>query len=173
MGTSWNLGLRWIPDIPVERAELRMTATTQVAPGLFVGLEFNPLDDDLGILANWRVWDEKSDRPALIVGTSSDRIGTPDGRAYYATLSKDLTKATGWPIAPYVGTAYGDFEDKWVWIGGVSARLGDRFQSTHTWDGHNLHHQIDHKVAEGKRVGLVVAEQSGKHYVGLSLGLSL
>ena len=52
---SWNLSARWIPGIPVERAELRLTATYQVVPDAFVGLEYNPLADDLGLLANWRV----------------------------------------------------------------------------------------------------------------------
>ena len=38
-------------------------------------------------------------------GTSSDRIGTPEGQAYYVTLSKDLSTVKDWPIAPYVGAA--------------------------------------------------------------------
>ena len=39
------------------------------------------------------------DRPAVILGTSTDRIGTPSGRAIYATASKDLEHLTGLPIA--------------------------------------------------------------------------
>ena len=64
----WAFSLRYLPDIPVKRAELRLTGTYRVAPGTFVGLEYNPLDDDLGLLLNWRVWEETQTRPMLMVG---------------------------------------------------------------------------------------------------------
>jgi hypothetical protein len=43
---------------------------------------------------------ETDRRPALILGTSSDRIGTPDGQSFYATFSKNLKRETELPIAP-------------------------------------------------------------------------
>ena len=39
------------------------------------GVEYNPLADDLGPLANYRAIRETLHRPALSFGTSSDRIG--------------------------------------------------------------------------------------------------
>ena len=173
IGSQVNFSVRWLPDIPVKRAELRFTATTAVASNLSLGVEFNPLDDDVGLLANWRILDETDSLPALIVGTSSDRIGTPNGRAYYATFSKDLRKVVDLPIAPYLGTAYGDFDDEWEIIGGTVIRWKRGWISTHSWDGHNLHHQMDYTTPQGPRIGLVVAEQSGKHYTGISVGFSL
>ncbi|HPF12675.1 MAG: hypothetical protein H6829_07225 [Planctomycetes bacterium] len=149
-----------------------MTATTAVTPSLFVGVEFNPLENDLGLLANWRVFDETEQLPALIVGTSSDRIGTPSGRAYYATLSKDLSGWTGLPVAPYVGLAFGEYDDAWETIGGMAIRWMPRVSSTHSWDGHNLHHQLDYAPGNGQRLGIVVAQQGSKQYVGVSLGTS-
>ena len=51
-------------------------------------------------LANWLALPETEKRPALILGTSSDRLGTPSGQSFYATLSKSLRRETGLPIAP-------------------------------------------------------------------------
>jgi len=171
--TKWNLAARWLPGIPVERAEVRLTATYAVLPNAFVGLEYNPLDDDIGLLANIRVLDETLTRPAVMVGTSSDRIGTPYGRAYYATIAKDLQHYTGLPVAPYVGAAYGDFLDQWEFLAGANVRWGRTWISTHVWDGHNLHHMLDRFFDDGRRLGLVVAELDGDYYAGVSVGMSL
>jgi hypothetical protein len=108
----------------------------------------------------------------VILGTSSDRIGTPSGRAYYATLSKDIEAWTDLPIAPYVGANFGSFEDEWELIGGVRVRWLEEVHSTHLWDGKNLHHVIDWLPTPKYRAGLVVAEQDGKHYLGVSLGMT-
>lgn len=169
----WHLGLRWVAGIPVDRARLRLTATYALAPDLLVGVEYNPLADDVGVLANWRMVEEGPRRPALILGTSSDRIGTPSGRAYYATLSKDLEPWLGLPVAPYAGAAYGEFEDAWEAIGGLQVRWGEHWSSTHSWDGHDLHHLLDRTWAGGWRTGIVLVERSGRYYGGLSLGASL
>lgn len=158
--------------IPADRAKWRNTLTYQVHPRLSVGVEYNPLDDDVGVLANLRLLDETAKRPALVIGTSSDRIGTPSGRAYFATLSKDLEGWLDLPIAPYAGASYGEFDDEWVAIGGVRIRYGERWSSGHLWDGHNLHHILDHTLGDRWRVGLVVAEQDGDHYAGLRIGVS-
>ena len=158
--------------IPVDRARWRNTLTYQVDPRVSVGVEWNPLDDDLGLLANWRVLDETATRPELMVGTSSDRIGTPSGRAYFATLSKDLGSWLDLPVAPYVGASYGEFDEEVVAIGGLRVRYGDRWSSGHLWDGHNLHHILDHTIDDRWRIGLLVAEQDGDYYAGLRIGVS-
>ncbi len=168
--SKWNIGLRYIPDIPVDRAEFRMTATYAVLPGAFIGVEYNPLDDDVGVLANWRIVDETKRRPMWMVGTSSDRIGTTSGRAYYTTLSKSFRPFKTISIAPYAGLSYGEFDDEWVGIGGIGVRWHRDFFSTTSYDGHNLHHMLDYTITQNYRVGFVLAEQDGKHYGGVSLG---
>lgn len=165
--------MRAIAGIPVDRARLRLTATYALHERLRVGVEVNPLDDDVGPLVNWRVWDETARRPALMLGTSSDRIGTPSGRAYFATLSKDLEALLDLPVAPYVGASFGEFEDEWELIGGLRVRWGERWGSTHLWDGENLHHLLDTTLAERYRVGLVLVQQDDDYYGGLTLGASL
>lgn len=150
-----------------------MTATYAVSDKLALGLEYNPEADDLGLLANWRVLDETETRPALILGTSSDRIGTRDGRAYFATLSKNVEGLIGLPLSPYVGAAFGEADDEWELIGGTQVRWAEGWSSSHLYDGRNLHHVIDRQLESGLRIGLVIAEQDGDHYAGISLGTSL
>ena len=158
--------------IPVDRARLRFTLTYALTQRLRVGVEVNPLDDDVGPLVNLRVLDETKYRPALLVGTSSDRIGTTSGRAYYATLSKNLQRWTGFPVAPYAGVSYGEFDDELDFIGGVRVRYDERWSSAHQWDGENLHHILDHTLGERYRLGLLLVEQDGKYYGGLRFGVS-
>lgn len=155
----------------MDRARLRFTATYAVTERLSIGLEANPLDDDYGPLANWRVLDETAERPALILGTSSDRIGTTSGRAFYATLSKDLERWTGLPIAPYAGTAFGEFEDEWELIGGLHVRWLPRLSTTSLWDGVNLHHTANWTFDNGWTLGAIVVEQDGEYYAGATTSL--
>ena len=106
---------------------------------------------------------ETARRPALILGTSSDRIGTPYGRAVYATLSKDLTEVVGLPIAPYVGVTYGTFDDRARVMGGANVTLTRWLSSTTIFDGVKVHqlfnfsvdrHQIGFLLVEGKKPGV-------------------
>ncbi len=152
----------------MERPRLRTTLTYRLAPTFSAGVEYNPLADDVGPLANWLALPETDARPALMFGTSSDRIGTSHGRAVFGTLSKDLEAWTGLPIAPYVGASYGTFDDELVGIAGLTVRWTDRVSSTSMWDGHNLHHVVETTFGERHTLGIVVADLDGRYDVGLS-----
>ena len=102
------------------------------------------------------------------MGTSSDRIGTPHGRAFYATLSKDLEEWTGLPISPYAGTSYGTSDEEWIAIGGLTVRWTERWTSTHLWDGHNLHHLIETSLGERQTLGLVIVDLAGAYDLGIA-----
>lgn len=80
----------------------------------------------------------------MILGTSSDRIGTPDGQAYFGTLSKSLERWTGFPFAPYAGVAYGEFEERWRAIGGLRVGYGGGWSSTLIHDGVNFHPTLEY-----------------------------
>jgi hypothetical protein len=150
---------------------LRSTLSYRITPELSAGLEYNPLADDVGIIANWLALPETEDGPALILGTSSDRIGTPRGRAYYATFSKDLEAWTSLPVAPYLGVSFGEFEDEFSEIAGLSVRWNDDWTSTHIWDGENLHHLVETWVDERYTVGLLLVELDGEYELGLTFSL--
>ncbi len=85
----------------------RTTLTYKFHPRVQAGIEYNPRASEFKPLANILVLTETRRRPALMVGTSTDRIGTPSGQSFYATFSKNLQRETGLPIAPYVGVSYG------------------------------------------------------------------
>ena len=138
---------------------------------LRVGLEYNPQGNDLGVLANWRALDETATRPALVLGTSSARIGTEDGRAVYATLSKDLTNILDLPIAPYVGVAWDGGDDKLQDLAGIVVRYGYDLSSTHFYDGENLHHMLSWNAPKGQSLGILLAQQDDHHYVGITYGV--
>jgi hypothetical protein len=128
----------------IERARWRNTLTYRFHPRLTAGVEYNPLADKVSPLANFVALTETHRRPALILGTSSDRIGTPSGQSFYATLSKNLKHPTGLPVAPYVGVAYGTFEDRLRVIGGLNITLDERWSSTILFDGVRVHPLVNY-----------------------------
>jgi hypothetical protein len=123
----------------IDRAKWRNTLTYRFHPRFTAGVEYNPLAGKAAPLANIVALTETHRRPALIVGTSSDRIGTPSGQSFYATFSKSLKHYTGLPVAPYVGVAYGTFEDRARAVGGLNINLTERWSSTMLFDGVRVH----------------------------------
>jgi hypothetical protein len=159
---KWTYGVRFIPNV-IDRAKWRNTLTYQVNSRLSVGVEYNPLAGKVSPLANFVAVTETEKRPALILGTSSDRIGTPSGQSFYATVSKSFEKETGLPIAPYVGVAYGTYEKRARLIGGLNVYFPKGFSSTILFDGVKVHptfnysygrHQFGLILVEGKKAGV-------------------
>jgi hypothetical protein len=134
----WTYGVRVIAN-QIDRATWRNTLTYRFHPRLTAGVEYNPLAGKVSPLANVVAMTETHQRPALIFGTSSDRIGTPFGQSFYATLSKSLKHQTRLPIAPYIGIAYGTFEDRARIIGGLNININERWGSTILFDGVRVH----------------------------------
>ena len=160
LATRFNLGVRVIPGGVPDRATWRNTLMYKLTPDLQVGVEYNPLASEVGPLANYRVVKETRNRPALMLGTSSDRIGTPYGTAYYATLAKDLKPHTGLPISPYVSVLYGSYDDEFVYPFGMAIRLGDHWTVTPTFDGHAFHQLVTYSWDRYSVTGLLVR---GRH----------
>jgi hypothetical protein len=135
---KWTYGVRVIAN-QIDRAKWRNTLTYRIHPRFTAGIEYNPLAKKVSPLANLVAITETHRRPALILGTSSDRIGTPSGQSFYATLSKNLKHHTGLPVAPYVGLAYGTFDDRARAIGGLNIIFSERWTSTILFDGVRVH----------------------------------
>jgi hypothetical protein len=159
---KWTFGIRALTN-QIPRASLRTTLTYRVHPRLTLGVEYNPRADDVGLLANVVAVTETEKRPALILGTSSDRIGTPSGRSIYATVSKNLAGAVKLPIASYVGVAYGSYEDRFLPIAGLTVNWRPNFSSLVIFDGVKVHptftyalkrrHVFTFLLAQGKNPG--------------------
>jgi hypothetical protein len=134
----WTYGVRVLSNT-IDRAKWRNTLTFRFHTRLTAGIEYNPLAGKVSPLANVVALTETRFRPALIFGTSSDRIGTPYGQSFYATFSKSLKRDTGLPIAPYVGAVFGTFDDRVRVIGGLNISLSDGWSSTILFDGVRVH----------------------------------
>jgi hypothetical protein len=158
---KWTFGVRLIAN-QIDRAKWRNTLTYRFHPRFTAGLEYNPLAKKVSPLANLVVLTETHNRPALIVGTSSDRIGTPSGQSFYATVSKNVRHYVGLPVSPYVGVAYGTFEDRARLIGGLNIAIAEGWSSTVLFDGVRVHplvnytrgrHQFGVILERGRRPG--------------------
>lgn len=152
-----------VPGIDVDRAKWRNTLVYRLNPDLQVGVEYNPLGQDLGLLANWRAVRESESTPAVIFGTSSDRIGTPKGRAYYVTISKEIADG----LSIYSGLLYGEFEDKFRIPAGVSYELDDHWRAMFTYDGVNGHPMVNYSW-DSYNLSLILV---GSKHPGLSFGV--
>lgn len=133
----------------IPRASVRTTLTYRLLPRLSIGVEYNPRASDVGLLANLVAVTETEKRPALIFGTSSDRIGTSSGRSFYATVSKDLSDVVKLPVAPYVGVAYSQFEHRFLPLAGINLNWSRDFSSLLIFDGVKFHPSLTY--AFGKR----------------------
>ena len=158
---KWTFGVRLIAN-QIDRAKWRNTLTYRFHPRLTAGIEYNPLAEKVSPIANLVAITETHARPALIFGTSSDRIGTPSGQSFYATLSKNLKHHTGLPVAPYIGIAYGTFDDRARAIGGLNINFSERWSSTILFDGVRVHpllnythgrHQFGFLLERGRNPG--------------------
>ena len=134
----WTFGLRLLTN-QIPRASVRTTLTYRFHERVQAGIEYNPRADEVGVIANVLLLRETDQRPALMIGTSTDRIGTPSGQSFYATVSKNLRRATGLPISPYVGAAYGTFDDRLRPVAGLNIILTRKFSLLGTFNGVNAH----------------------------------
>ncbi len=123
---------------------MRSTLIYRLHPRFHVGIEYNPKVGEVHPLITFIAVTETINRPAVILGISSDRIGTPSGTSVYATVSKDLQHWTGLPIAPYAGVVYGSYEKKFRPIGGLNVRLPYNVTALMQFDGVKLHPSLTH-----------------------------
>lgn len=152
----------------IDRAKLRHTLHYRLLPQLQIGLEYNPLASEFAPLVNLHILSESPTRPAVIFNTSTDRIGTPDGQSFTLTVSKDLKRWLNLPVAPYVGVAYGTYEDKARVIGGLFARFTPELSSLILFDGVHVHPTLTYSYEQHVFSLLMIR---GK-YPGLSYSIS-
>jgi hypothetical protein len=163
----WTYGVRVIAK-QIDRAKWRNTLTYRFHPRFTAGVEYNPLAGKLSPIANFVALTETHERPAIILGTSSDRIGTPSGQSFYVTVSKNLKHATSLPISPYVGVAYGTYDDRTRVIGGLNMTFGERWSATVLFDGVRVHPLVNYTY--GRHQFGVILER-GRH-PGVSYSVS-
>ncbi|HEX9986431.1 MAG TPA: hypothetical protein VGF69_24445 [Thermoanaerobaculia bacterium] len=158
--TKWELSHRYVAGV-VPRATHRTIVMHQWTPDLKAGIEWNPRVDEAGLVANWRILRETATRPALIAGTSSDRIGTPEGQSYFVTVSKGFGR-----IAPYAGASWSTYEDRLLIPFGLNVGLGDRASAMLINDG--VHTHLSATVA-WQRFAVTLLAVERKHF-GITVG---
>lgn len=118
---------------------MRATLIYRLHPRFHIGLEYNPKVGEVHPLITLIAVTETKNRPAVIIGISSDRIGTPSGTSVYLTASKDLQHWTGLPVAPYGGIVYSSYDKVFRPIGGLNIRIRNDLTSLIQFDGVKVH----------------------------------
>ena len=127
------------------------------------GVEWNARANEVGLVANWRALAETERRPALMFGTSSDRIGTPSGQSYYATVSKSFSR-----VAPYAGVSWSGYEERLLVPFGLNVALAEGWSAMLINDGVHTHLSTTY----GRRnVSLTLLAVERKH-VGVTVGMT-
>lgn len=147
----------------IDRATHRSVLMYRITPDLKAGLEWNPLASEVGVVANWRVLRETQTRPALILGTSSDRIGTPSGQSYYATVSKGFGR-----IAPYAGASWSGYEQRVLFPFGVNVGVTENVSAMLINDGVHTHLSATWAHRNVSMTLLLVARKK----LGVTIGLT-
>lgn len=124
-------------DTPLERPRWRATASHRLLHTLQLGVEWNAVAGEVGPIATWFLLTETERRPALFLGTSSDRIGSPEGtQAYYLTTAKYLPL---FRASPYVSLNYSEWDERLNVPFGANIELGRGFSLQPMYDGHRTH----------------------------------
>ena len=124
-------------DIDADRARWRTTVSYRLHTRVQIGVEYNPVVTEFAPLVTVFLLTEEERRPALFLGTSSDRIGSPEGtQTYYLTLAKYLPVVR---LAPYVSFNYSEWDDGINVPFGASLELGTGFYVRSMFDGQRTH----------------------------------
>ena len=107
------------------------------------GIEYDPRLRHWSPIASLIAVTEGAQRPAVVVGVNSDRIGAPSGQSFNTTISKNLSNETRLPVAPYLGLSFGTFEHRLPPIGGVNLTLTQNVGSLVIYDGVHAHQMIN------------------------------
>ena len=97
----------------------------------------NPAAGEVGPLVTLFALTETETRPAVFFGTSSDRIGSPEGtQSYYVTASKYLPPLR---LAPYGSINYSEWDSGWNFPFGATFEAGAGFYVRPMYDGQRTH----------------------------------
>ena len=114
-----------------------MTLNYRLLNRLQVGVEYNPVASEIALLFSLFLFTETDSRPALFLGTSSDRIGSPVGeQAYFVTATKRLPYL---PLSVYGTVNYSEWDDRFNFPFGASVEFGKGFSVRGMYDGKEPH----------------------------------
>lgn len=124
-------------DTELERPRWRFTLNYRLNRRLQIGVEYNPAAGEVGPLASLFLLTESDRRPALFLGTSSDRIGSPEGtQSYYLTVAKLLPAL---PLSAYASLNYSEWDRGFNFPFGGSLEFGRGISARAMYDGRRTH----------------------------------
>jgi hypothetical protein len=173
----FTVSLRVIPNSPVDRAQTRLIAAWRATTRLSVALEWNPGEDELLPNFNYAISmpGEHVTGVGLIAGTSSDRIGTPDGRSWFLTAPFSPPEGFPLPVNGYLGAAYGTHADDLRAVAGLTWWFGNETSLAVQHDGEQIHWIASRNLGElgpshaSWAVDLLLVEFDGMHTLGATL----
>ena len=113
---------RWIPEKP-DHGQWYLNISYQLFDNFRAGLDYRPLTEDFGVIANWRVFPESDDwRPALVLGSSNDDFGNINSQSIYGTFSKYLFEVMNVGFSVYGGATYIEALNDLRPVGGLHLR---------------------------------------------------
>ena len=126
----------------MDRPQWRFTANYSLHQRLQVGVEVNPKAKEAGPLVTLFLFTETRTRPALFLGTSSDRIGSPTGeQSYFATISKYVPRLR---TSFYGSLNYSEWDGKFNIPFGAGVELGKGFSLRPMYDGDRGHVMLNY-----------------------------
>ena len=129
-------------DTELERPRWRFTGNYRLHPRFQAGIEFNAVVAEVSPLATAFLLTETERRPAVFLGTSSDRIGSPEGmQAYYATTSKSFHALHGSVNATL---NYSEWDDRINFPFGAAVEIGGGLLARYMYDGNRSHLLMDY-----------------------------
>lgn len=128
----------------MDRARWRFTANRRVLDNVQLGVEFNAVLGEVNPLATLFLLNETARRPGFFVGTSSDRIGSPEGtQATYLTAVKSLPELDA---SVYVSLNYSELDAGFNLPFGAAKGLGRGFAVRWMDDGARSHALLDYDL---------------------------
>lgn len=173
--TPWTLSYRYVGTSEVASRH-RFSIDHMITPNLSVGLErsgsdssvmptstlsdgfFNYLknsDGDSPVLprATWFASPERPNHPSVTFGFASDRLSTPRGQAFFATIAKSIPKV---PVTPFVSVKTNTYGGRTVFPFGVNWYLPNNMALQAINDG-DYSHLLLTKVLGTTSVSLLYA----------------
>lgn len=136
MQTQWALSLRYI-DTDVDRPRWRSTISYRFLPRFQAGIETNYAVKEVDPVATWFLVTESGRVPAVFLGTSSDRIGSPKGmQAVYMTVAKNLDPV---PASAYFSVNWSGWDRRVNVPFGANVEVLPRVTFQPMYDGNRMH----------------------------------
>lgn len=133
-------------DTSLARPRWRFTGTYAFTQDLLLGLEFNPVADEVNVIGNYIAMRETPTNPMINFGSSSDRIGSPVGtQSYYVTVSKGFAAAR---LTAYASINYSEWERGFNLPFGVDLALSSEASLLFLNDGRRSHLMLNLKRKE-------------------------